>query len=78
MDRPLFKNTTFYETSAMTFDEKEEKLYWAEGGDTIFSSTVDGTDIVEHVAIPGAHINCLVSKETAQAAISNFLKNERN
>ena len=78
MDRPLFKNTTFYETSAMAFDDKEEKLYWAEGGDTIFSSTVDGTDIVEHVAIPGAHINCLISKETAQATASNQSKNAKN
>ena len=63
MERPLFKNASFaFDTSAMSFDEMENKLYWVKDGETIFSSTADGDDVVRHVTIAGAQITCLVSK----------------
>ena len=63
MERPLFKNASFaFDTSAMSFDEMEKKLYWVKDGETIFSSTADGDDVVRHVTIAGAQITCLVSK----------------
>ena len=63
MERPIFKNASFaFETSAMTFDEMENKLYWVKNGETIFSSTADGEEVTTHVTIAGAQITCLVSK----------------
>ena len=72
MEKPLFKNASFaFETSAMTFDEVENKLYWVKNGETIFSSTADGEEVTRHVTIEGAQITCLVSKAKVRLQIQS-------
>jgi len=77
MEQPLFKNASFaFETSAMTFDEMENKLYWVKNAETIFSSTADGEEVTRHVTIAGAQITCLVSKGDFIFAADELLDEE--
>ena len=72
MERALFKNASFaFETSAMSFDEIENKLYWVKNGETVFSSNANGEEVTSHVTIAGAQISCLVSKAKVRIKIQS-------
>ncbi|CBY13447.1 unnamed protein product [Oikopleura dioica] len=77
MERALFKNASFaFETSAMSFDEIENKLYWVKNGETVFSSNANGEEVTSHVTIEGAQISCLVSKGDFIFAADELLDEE--